>query len=123
MLNVRLIHEGRSFATVGLVDSGATVTFIPTSMAEILQLDLSAKPKDAVGAGGIFSNINSQLEKLVLLKGRNSIHDEFQNIGVQVPVNPDAIPYVVLGRDTLFRRYDITFEERNEKVVLKRHKP
>lgn len=123
MLNIRLLHQGRSFATVGLVDSGATTTFIPTSMAEILQLNLSAAAKDAVGAGGMFRNKDSELETLTLLKGRNSIYDEFQNVKVQVPENPDAIPYVVLGRDTLFRRYDVTFQERNEKVILKRHKP
>jgi len=92
-------------------------------MAEILNLNLSGNPKDAVGAGGTFGNYSVELDRLVLIKGRNSIYDEFQNVKVQVPVNPQAIPYVVLGRDSLFRRYDITFEERNEKVVLKRHKP
>ena len=101
----------------------ATTTFIPTDLAQILQLDLIAEVKDAIGAGGAFGNIASELEKLVLVKGRESIYDEFRNVKVQIPANPDAIPYVVLGRDTLFKRYDITFEERNEKVVLKRHKP
>lgn len=123
MLHIRLVQGGRSLTTVGLVDSGATTTFIPTDMADILGFDLSGTPKDAVGAGGAFGNIPTELERLVLIKGRNSIYDEFQHIKVQIPVNPQAIPYVVLGRDSLFKRYDITFEERNEKVVLKRHRP
>jgi len=121
MLHIRLAQGARSLTTVGLVDSGSTTTFIPTDMASILQLDMSAQQHDAIGAGGPFRNIKSELEKLILVKGRASIFDEFENVKVEIPVNPKAIPYVVLGRDTLFRRYDIKFEERNEKIILKRH--
>lgn len=121
MLHVRLVHGNLSFTTVALVDSGSTSTFIPTGMAQALQLNMTATPSDATGAGGVFTNIKSEIEKIFLVKGRASVFDEFQNVKVWIPVKEDAIPYVVLGRDSLFRRYDIEFEERNEKIMLKRH--
>ena len=120
MLQVRLRHNEVSFRTTALIDSGATSTFVPTPMADALNLDLSAKPDDATGAGGEFKNIKSELGVLSLVKGVQSIFDEFQNVKVWVPVNPEAIPYMVLGRDLLFRRYSIRFEEREQKVTLKR---
>lgn len=120
MLHVRLAHNGTSFKTTALIDSGATTTFVPTPMAQTLGLDLSLRPSDAVGAGGTFKNIVTELQKVSLVKGRDSIFDEFENINVFVPVDENAIPYVVLGRDLLFQRYDILFEERNKKVILKR---
>lgn len=123
MLHVKLTHGSSSFSTVALIDSGATTTFIPTEMAEALGMNLTRPPSDAVGAGGTFSNIASELEKLSLVKGRTSIFDEFFNVRVWVPANEGTIPYMVLGRDHLFKRYDIEFEERNEKVTLTRHKP
>jgi len=121
MLHVRLCHGGLSFTTVALIDSGATTTFVPNAMAEALQLDLSDTPKDAVGAGGVFPNIKSKLDSLELVKGKQSIFDQFNDVTVQVPQKEGAIPYMVLGRDLLFQRFDIKFEERNQKVILKRH--
>ena len=121
MLHVRLIHGARSMKSVALIDSGATTNFIPRELADLLGLDLSNTPKDAVGAGGVFSNIESRIDKVVLLKGLNSAYDQFQNLFTYVPVQSDTLPYMILGRENLFRRYDIKFQEREEKVILKRH--
>lgn len=120
MLHVRLVHGTRSMKSVALIDSGATTNFIPRELADLLQLDLTKTPKDAVGAGGAFSNIESRIDKVVLLKGMNSIYDEFPNLFTFVPVQPQTLPYMILGRENLFRRYDIKFHEREEKVTLKR---
>ena len=121
MLHVRLAHGTKSLKSVALVDSGATTNFIPRELAEILELDLTKPPRDAVGAGGPFSNIESRIEKVILVKGVNSIYDEFRNVFTYVPQKPQTLPYMILGRDTLFRRFDIKFHERQEKVTLKRH--
>jgi hypothetical protein len=82
--------------------------------------EIGLTTKDAVGAGGAFSNIESRIDKVVLLKGMNSIYDEFPNLFTFVPVQPHTLPYMILGRENLFRRYDIKFQEREEKVTLKR---
>lgn len=120
MLHVRLANNGISFRTTALIDSGATTTFIPTEMAQALELNLNQDPDDAIGAGGTFKNIIADIQKISLVKGRDSIFDEFTDVKVFVPVKTDAIPYMVLGRDLLFKRYDIMFEELNLKVTLKR---
>lgn len=120
MLHVRLRHKNIAFKTTALIDSGATSTFVPTQMAQALQIDLSTNPDDAIGAGGSFKNIRTELEHLSLVKGVSSVFDEFENIKIWVPVNEDAIPYMVLGRDLIFKRYDIKFEEVKQKMTLKR---
>lgn len=121
MLHVRLVHGKKSLKSVALVDSGATTNFIPRELAELLELDLTKPPRDAVGAGGPFSNIESRIDKVILVKGTNSIYDEFSDVFTYVPQKPQTLPYMILGRETLFWRFDIKFQERQEKVTLKRH--
>ncbi len=120
MVNVILIHKGRDLKTVALVDSGTTSNFLPRELAEILDVDLTKKPKDAVGAGGKFSSIASLIGKYQLIKNKNAVFDEFVNLEVNVPVKEDTLPYMVLGRDSIFRRFDIIFMEMREKIILKR---
>ena len=120
MVNVKLIHKSQDLKTVALIDSGATSNFFPRELAEILDLDLSNEPKDAVGGGGKFSSISSLIGKCQLIKNQNAVFDEFTNLTVNVPVAPNTLPYMVLGRDSIFRRFDIRFMERTEKIILKR---
>ena len=50
MVHVKLIHKKQDLKTVALIDSGATSNFLPREIAEILDLDLTKPPKNAVGA-------------------------------------------------------------------------
>jgi hypothetical protein len=107
--------------TVALVDSGSTTTFVPTDMAEILGLNVDPSTSErAIGAGGEFRTINFNIT-IQLLKG-GYVFDEFKDWPVTVPVNREAIPYVVLGRDSVFLRYDITFRERQRRTILRAFK-
>lgn len=121
MVHVKLTHGSKSIKSVALVDSGATSNFLPREIAELLEISLTEPPDNAVGAGGVFKNIKSKIEKVVLVKGIDSAYDEFTNLYVLVPVLPDTLPYFILGRDSIFRRFDIKFQERQEKLTLKRH--
>ena len=118
MVNVKLVHKNQEIKTVALVDSGATSNFLPRELAEILDLDLSKEPKDAVGAGGKFRNIDSLIGKCQLIKNKNSVFDEFTNLRTNVPVEPNTLPYMVLGRDSVFRKFNIRFMEIEEKIIL-----
>lgn len=120
MVNVKLVHKNQDLKTVALIDSGATFNFFPRELAEILNLDLSQEPKDAVGSGGKFSNINSLIGKCQLIKNKDAVFEEFTNLIINVPVEPNTLPYMVLGRDSVFRRFNIRFMEREEKIILKR---
>ncbi len=121
MLHVRVLTKTNSFTTLALIDSGATTTFIPTDVAEILGIEVDpTKAKSAVGAGGQFQTIQAPVT-IQLLKGGHPF-EEFRDWNVLVPTNREAIPYVVLGRDSIFMKFDITFRERMQRTVLRASK-
>lgn len=75
------------------------------------------KQAQAVGAGGKFQNTIRKVD-ISILKGTTSIVN-FPNFPAYVPTEADRIPYVVLGRDSVFRKYDVVFRERQQRVLLK----
>ena len=119
LLHVRLKNRknGLSLRTTGLVDSGATITFIPTDLADALDLERIGEEK-SIGAGGEFDTWIIEGLIIEILKG-SKVAVSLKGDDIQVPHNPDAIPYVILGRDLLFSIYDITFQENQLKTILK----
>lgn len=118
LLQVRLSTETQSFSTSALVDSGATCSFLPTDLAEILGLQLDpASSHTAVGAGGEFRTVEFQVT-IELTKG-GRVFAKFKKWPVLVPINREAIPYMVLGRDSVFRRFDVTFRELIQRTILR----
>ncbi len=120
MVHVRLIHRMETIETTALIDSGATTNFLPKELAEILAVDLSGKHKSAIGAGGEFTSVSSIVGKCQLIKSQNAIFDEFVNLPISVPAQAQTLPYMVLGRDSIFRHFTIRFMENDEKIVLRR---
>lgn len=120
MAHIRIAYNGQSIRTNALLDSGATVTYLPFEIMEMLGFhnspDLEAV--DSIGAGGKFESYNATLDKLEIIKGRHSVYT-FKDINVLVPKGTDAIPYPILGRDSIFKVFNITYREREEKVILR----
>lgn len=116
MLHVRLSTTNESLTTIGLVDSGSNVTFVPLELADILSLTVE-REDSAVGAGGTFNNTIRKVD-IALLKGKTPFA-RFSGFPVYVPVDQGRVPYVVLGRDAVFRKFDITFRENEERFVLR----
>jgi hypothetical protein len=75
------------------------------------------KQETAVGAGGKFENTIRNVT-IQILRGRGVVA-EFPDFPVYVPTEQDRIPYVVLGRDSIFRKFDITFRENLRRFVMK----
>ena len=118
LLQVRLSTEAQSFSTLALVDSGATCSFLPTDLAEILGLQLDpATAHTAIGAGGEFRTVEFRVT-IELAKGGRTFAD-FKNWPVLVPTNREAIPYMILGRDSVFHRFDVTFRELVQRTILR----
>ncbi len=115
MVPVRVEHEGESFRTAALVDSGANSSFVPFDFIEMLNLKIDGE-SSARGAGGLFPTYLSKIN-IEVLKGVRPIHT-FQEFEVQIAKNNVDIP-MVLGRDTIFAEFEITFREREEKIILK----
>ena len=116
MVAVRLRGGERSLRTTALVDSGATASFVPPELVEVLELE-PEEPSSASGAGGAFDTRLLGLT-IEVLKGTHpaAVFDG----EVHVPVEAGRVPYVVLGRDTIFLAYDITFRERRGMTVLRK---
>lgn len=125
LVNIRLKSKTIGLKTVALVDSGATTTFIPTEFAEMLELEKVPDKKNEInahGAGGHFQTWLTSVDEVEFIKGTSAVA-EFKNMLALVPTNPDAIPYVVLGRDHIFRSFDITFREKKQRTIFRRSKP
>lgn len=116
MLHIRLSCGTSSLTTVGLVDSGSTTTFVPLEIAEMLSVPVE-RTDAAVGAGGRFDNTIRKL-KISILRGNRPVA-VFQDFPAYVPTESDRIPYVVLGRDSIFRKFDITFRENLHRAILR----
>lgn len=120
LVHVRLNNKSNIIDTTALIDSGSTTNFLPIEFAEILELDMSGRRAEPIGAGGKFESIVSKLDKCELVKRKNQVFDEYTNMQIEVPTKPRTLPYMVLGRDSIFRHFTIRFEENNEKVMLRR---
>lgn len=104
---------------MALLDSGADISVVPKEVAELLGLDLSGEREEARGIGGkvpaIQTNMNVEIGKP---------HEMYSyNIPVKVILDgkDEEIP-VLLGRAGFFDKFVITFNQKEEKVILKSNK-
>ncbi len=111
---IELVGKER-FETIALLDSGADISSIPLSIAEILRLDLSEKKTHAYGIGGMVDSIQTKMN-ILIEKGHE--HYNFQ-IPVKVILGDYDFP-VLLGRMGFFDKFVISFNQDKEKVSLKR---
>lgn len=118
LVHVRLKFGTKALKTDALVDSGATGTFMPIDYAEMLGLVLKDTASEARGAGGLFKTAQSKVDLVEILKG-STVFCRLENVDVHVTVASGAIPHVVLGRDTIFRKFDITYREHKEQMVFR----
>lgn len=118
LVHVRLVHNSNTIRTDALVDSGATTTFIPIELADVLEMELPNETHDAVGAGGAFPTYTSKIGAIEVLKGFR-VFCRMKNFDVLVPKNPDVIPHSILGRDSIFWDNDITFRERRRHTIFR----
>jgi len=110
-----LLNGKEKFETIALLDSGADISAIPLSIAEILGLDLSGKKIHAYGIGGKVDSIETSMN-ITIEKGHE--HYNFQ-IPVKVILGDYDFP-ILLGRAGFFDKFVISFDQSQEKVSLKR---
>lgn len=100
---------------VALLDSGADLSVIPQDVAELLNLDLSGKKEKSSGIGGEVEVINTKMTLNIKKK-----HEDYTFvIPVQVILGESKVP-ILLGRKGFFDQFKITFEQKNERVFLRK---
>lgn len=114
--SIPLILIGKeTFETIGLLDSGADISAIPKSIAEILGLNLEGEITFAYGIGGKVKSVESTV-KILIQKG----HEKYSfSIPVKVILDDYDFP-ILLGRAGFFDKFVITFDQENERISLKR---
>lgn len=125
MVHTHLRSKSADFDTIALIDSGATQTLIPRELADILDIeydkDKDGKTKRALteGAGGTFDSLIGKVAQVDLIKNVTQFCT-FHGLSVWVPEKVGLLPYMVFGRDAVFKRFDITFEEQRRRMVFRR---
>lgn len=97
----------------GLVDSGADITFIPRQIAEILKIELDEKTKKtSKSASEDFITYRTTLYMEIIYDG---IHIPIGDVETAIPEkfapSKDVEKMILLGRNSVFNHYVITFNE------------
>ena len=125
LVEIRLKSKEAEFGSVALVDSGSDRTFLPRQEAELLglkpQIGQNGEPVkvEAIGAGGSFPCDVMTLPDLRLMHHGKPFQD-FHGLNVWVPNMTEDIPYAILGRDYVFHRYEIAFDEGRRKISFRK---
>lgn len=114
-----------AFTSFALIDSGAIASFIQKEEADLLGLkpQKDAEGRDvtaeAEGAGGQFKCYEATVQELTVMK--NGVpFQSYRGKQVLVPEKSETLPYSILGRDTIFKQFDITFRENSKLIVFKK---
>lgn len=114
------VSTNPEFRTFGLVDSGADISFIPRSIADILGLDLDATSiKATQSASGEFKTYRTTMYLEIIHKKQRV---EVDMVDVAVPqedkMTENLEKQVLVGRNGLFDKYRITFDEASKTISL-----
>ncbi|MEK6843936.1 MAG: aspartyl protease family protein [Nanoarchaeota archaeon] len=115
---ITLWDAGQRFEFIALLDSGADISVVPQDVAELLGLDLNKPKEEARGIGGkvpaIQTNMNIELKR----------SHEAYNFRIPVKVilkdEIEEMP-ILLGRAGFFDKFIVTFNQKEEKITLKRN--
>lgn len=100
---------------IALIDSGADISIISQDIAELLSLDLSEQKDISRGIGGEVEVINTKMSVNI----KKGYENYTLNIPVQVILGDSKIP-IILGRAGFFDNFIISFNQRQERVFLKK---
>ena len=113
--------ESRSMRLSMLIDSGADVSFIPKTVADILELDFSEGTARARSASGWFEKIDTKVGMKLIHKRREY---DLGVVPVIVPstdvIDGEEMPTAALfGRVPHFDTFHISFKQDRLQVVLR----
>ncbi len=125
-VTVSIRSEHAFYKSFTLVDSGSYTTFLQKEDDDLLRLK-NAKDRTgkditghASGAGGRFECDIKIVPELSIMDNKEKAFHVYRGLQVFVPKDYGHIPYTILGRDTVFRHYHITFREGEKTIALQK---
>jgi hypothetical protein len=115
IIDIRLKGPGRSVKRPGLIDSGAEKSALSSALATTLALPVVGQGT-ASGIGGIVkaNEVSVDLEILV----DDAVILSLDDCQVYAMPPSTSLSYVILGRDTIFDHFRVTFDERAKEFIL-----
>lgn len=115
VIPITLDYKGNILQTEGIIDSGSDITMVTRTLAEGLGIDIKGSQNEVGGITGkiktIFDVINMRINESFNLPATK----------IFIPSeNDEDIDQVILGRNPLFEKFDIIFEERFKRVTLRK---
>lgn len=110
IIDLTLLHGSMSVKTDALVDSGAVMPIFQGSVADYIGLDVEA------GKEKLFHGIGSKIIGYVHAVDMRIGETEF--LCTMAFSNELTTSLNIIGRESFFDNFLITFDERNKKVVL-----
>ncbi|MBS3060459.1 MAG: hypothetical protein J4432_03035 [DPANN group archaeon] len=107
------------FEVISVVDSGATSSYLPYSLAMALGLSKQNKIETET-MGGKISTATDRVIISIPLKNDRPVRVETY---VNFPCSPkdDHYAHPLLGRQGFFDKFIVTFDDKNEKLTLKKN--
>ena len=111
LAKVDLLYRNNKQSFWPIIDSGANVSLFPKAVGDALGIDFEGDPEPVEGVLGIFLG-----------------YSHYVNITLgdyKEPISIRALflmgePYPLLGREGVFEKFDVLFQERLRKVVFMR---
>ena len=103
--------------TTALLDTGADTSVISKAFAELLGLNLKMPAETTTGIGG---NVPAKRTKAVIMiqKGHEKYHI---TVPILVLLEEKENIEIILGRQVFFDEFSITFDQKNNKISLKKN--
>ncbi len=114
--SIPIILNGKEkFESFALLDSGADISAMSKAIAELLGLNLNSQITKAFGIGGEVDSVETTVS-ITIEKGHE--HYTFQ-IPVKIILGDYDFP-ILLGRAGFFDKFIVSFDQAQEKILLKR---
>lgn len=118
LIPITMIGPAMSIDTLALVDSGADISVISREVGEVLGMDMSGGIDWSMGVGGKVRTVEGRL-RMRVSKGHERYSDD---LPIKAIMDEYSLP-PLLGRKGFFEHFEITFNEMEKKIRLKRLPP
>lgn len=109
LAKIDLLYEKKKQTFWPIIDSGANVSIFPKAVGDALGIDFEGEPEAVEGVLGTFLGYSH----FVNIK----LGDYSQPISIRALFLMGE-PYPLLGREGIFEKFDVLFQERLKKVVF-----